>query len=84
LEDPNLNHDPDQFLDCSGLICPLPIVKTQRAIKKMEIGQVLEMISTDPGAVPDMKAWENQTRHVLMLSEERDDGKFRFLVKKTH
>ncbi len=62
----------------------MPIVKTQRAIKKLEIGQVLEMISTDPGAVPDMQAWENQTRHELLLSEEIDDGKFRFLVKKTH
>lgn len=75
---------PDQFIDCSGLICPMPIVKTQRAIKKLELGQVLEMISTDPGAVPDMQAWENQTRHEILLSEETDDGKFRFLVKKTH
>ena len=75
---------PDQFLDCSGLICPMPIVKTQRAIKKLELGQVLEMISTDPGAVPDMQAWENQTRHEILLSEETEDGKFRFLVKKTH
>ncbi len=75
---------PDQFLDCSGLLCPLPIVKTQRAIKRMEIGQVLEMISTDPGAVPDMQAWENQTRHKLLVTEKQDDGKFRFLVEKTH
>ncbi len=63
---------PDQFLDCSGLLCPLPIVKTQRAIKRMEIGQILEMISTDPGVVPDMKAWEDQTRHELVLTEEQD------------
>ena len=62
----------------------MPIVKTQRAIKKLELGQVLEMISTDPGAVPDMAAWENQTRHEILLSEETGDGKFRFLVKKTH
>jgi tRNA 2-thiouridine synthesizing protein A len=79
-----LDIKPDQFIDCSGLICPMPIVKTQRAIKKLELGQVLEMISTDPGAVPDMQAWENQTRHEILLSEETDDGKFRFLVKKTH
>jgi len=79
-----LDIKPDQFIDCSGLICPMPIVKTQRAIKKLELGQVLEMISTEPGAVPDMQAWENQTRHEILLSEETDDGKFRFLVKKTH
>ncbi|MFQ5504466.1 MAG: sulfurtransferase TusA family protein [Planctomycetota bacterium] len=74
----------DKFLDCSGLLCPMPVVKTRRAIKGMEIGQILEMIATDPGAVPDMEAWENQTRHELVLTEERDDGKFRFLIRKTH
>ena len=75
---------PDKFLDCSGLLCPMPVVKTKRAIKGMEIGQVLEMIATDPGAVPDMEAWERQTRHELLLSEEQGEDKFRFLIKKTH
>ena len=74
----------DKTLDCCGLICPMPVVKTKRAIKGMEIGQILEMIATDPGSVPDMQAWENQTRHEVLLSEEQDDGKFRFLIKKTH
>jgi len=75
---------PDKFLDCSGLLCPMPVVKTKRAIKGMEIGQVLEMIATDPGAVPDMEAWERQTRHELLLTEEQGQDKFRFLIKKTH
>ena len=75
---------PDKFLDCCGLDCPLPVAKTRRAIKGMEIGQILEMISTDPGVVPDMKAWEDQTRHELVLTEEQDEGKFRFLIRKTH
>ena len=76
--------EPDTFLDCSGLLCPIPVLKTKRAIKRMEIGQVLEMIATDPGVVPDMQAWENQTRHEILLTEERDDGSCRFLIKKTH
>jgi TusA-related sulfurtransferase len=50
----------------------------------MEIGQLLEMIATDPGVVPDMEAWERQTRHEILLSEEQSKGKFRFLIKKTH
>jgi TusA-related sulfurtransferase len=75
---------PDKFLDCSGLLCPMPVVKTKRAIKGMEIGQVLEMIATDPGAVPDMEAWERQTRHELLLCEGQGEDKFRFLIKKTH
>jgi TusA-related sulfurtransferase len=74
----------DKHIDCQGLLCPLPVVKTRRAIKDMAIGQVLEMIATDPGAVPDMKAWENQTRHELLLSEDKGDGTFRFLIRKTH
>ena len=73
----------DQKLDTSGLLCPLPIVKTFKAIKGMEIGQVLEMVATDPGSMPDMKAWANQTKHELLEAGEVD-GKFRFLVKKTH
>ena len=73
----------DKKLDCCGLICPMPVVKTKRAIKGMEVGQILEMIATDPGSIPDMEAWENQTRHEVLLAEEQD-GKFRFLIKKTH
>lgn len=75
---------PDLFLDCKGLICPMPVVKTRRAIKQIEIGQILEMVATDPGSVPDMEAWERQTRHELVLSEESEDGSFRFLIRKTH
>ena len=82
-----MEHKPDQFLDCTGLLCPMPVVKTRRAMKGMEIGQILEMIATDPGAVPDMEAWEKQTRHEVLLTEDLTEGsdeKFRFLIKKTH
>ncbi len=66
-----MSEKPDKFLDCKGLLCPMPVVKTKRAIKGMDIGQVLEMIATDPGAVPDMEAWAKQTRHELLLAEEQ-------------
>ncbi len=70
-------------LDTSGLSCPLPVVKTKKALKDIEIGDILEMISTDPGSIPDMEAWARQTGHELM--ESHDEGKsFRFLIKKTH
>ncbi len=75
---------PDAFLDCKGLMCPLPVVKTKKAIKGLEVGQILEMIATDPGAVPDMEAWERQTQHELLAKEDNGDGTFRFLIKKTH
>ncbi|MDH4059162.1 MAG: sulfurtransferase TusA family protein [Cyclobacteriaceae bacterium] len=70
-------------LDCSGLMCPMPVVKTAKTIKTMEIGDILEMISTDAGSMPDMQAWANQTKHELLESHD-EGGKFRFLIKKTH
>ena len=75
---------PDQALDCKGMLCPMPIVKTNKTLKKMEVGQTLEMTSTDPGAMPDMQAWARQTEHKLLLAEELGDGTFRFLIEKTH
>ena len=76
--------EPDKHLDCTGMLCPTPVVKPRRALKPMDIGQVLELIATDPGVVPDMEAWERQTRHEILLSEEPSEGNFRFLIKKTH
>ena len=76
--------EPDELLDCTGMLCPIPVVKTRRALKPMDVGQVLELIATDPGIVPDMEAWERQTRHEIMLREEPSEGVFRFLIKKTH
>lgn len=70
-------------LDCTGLLCPMPVVKTFKAIKELQVGDIMEMIATDPGSMPDMKAWANQTKHELVEAVE-ESGKFRFLIKKTH
>jgi TusA-related sulfurtransferase len=75
---------PDKTLDCSGLLCPMPVVKTKKIIKEMKVGEVLEMIATDPGAIPDMQAWARQTQHELLDAKKEDNGKFRFLIKVTH
>lgn len=72
---------PDQVLDCSGLACPMPILKTKKAIDGLQVGQVLQMIATDPGSVSDMDAWTKKTGHEL-LSHEDQGGKFVFLIKK--
>ncbi|NJN67257.1 MAG: sulfurtransferase TusA family protein [Chloroflexaceae bacterium] len=63
----------DKILDCSGMNCPMPVVKTSKAIKELEVGQVLKVIATDPGAPADMQAWSRQTGNELLLSEQ--DGK---------
>ncbi len=72
----------DQVLDCSGLLCPVPVVKTSKAVKAMEVGQILKLIATDPGSPPDMEAWSRQTGHELMRSMQ-EDGKFIFFIKRT-
>ena len=71
----------DQVLDCTGMLCPLPVVKTTKAIKQMQIGQVLKMIATDPGAPPDMAAWSRQTGNEL-LEQHEENGKFIFFIKR--
>jgi tRNA 2-thiouridine synthesizing protein A len=71
----------DQVLDCSGMLCPMPVVKASKAIKMMGIGQILKMIATDPGAPPDMEAWSRQTGNELLRSIQ-DDGKFVFYIRR--
>ncbi|MFQ5944256.1 MAG: sulfurtransferase TusA family protein [Anaerolineales bacterium] len=72
----------DKVLDCSGTMCPTPVIKTSKAIKEIEVGQVLQMIATDPGAVLDMQAWTRQTGNET-LKEYEEDGKFIFFFKRT-
>lgn len=72
----------DQVLDCTGLLCPIPVVKTSKAIKEIEVGQVLKMIATDPGAPPDMEAWVRQTGHE-MVAQELGDKHYEFWFRRT-
>lgn len=73
---------PDDVLDCTGMACPLPVVKTSQAIKKIEPGQVLELLATDPGVEPDMKAWTTRTGNEL-LSISSDGGVFHVLIRRS-
>lgn len=73
---------PDKQIDCLGLFCPLPIVKTQEAIRGLALGQVLEMLSDDPSSEPDMKSWSRRTGHEL-LESAKNGAVYRFLVRKT-
>jgi len=74
----------DKKLDCSGMLCPMPVVKTKKALKDMAVGDVLEMLSTDAGAMPDMYAWAKQTGHDLLDAIDDGTGKYVFVIKKTH
>ena len=67
--------------DASGLSCPLPIVKIKKALADMTSGQVLRVISTDPGSVADMAAFAEQTGNAL-LEQTTEGGKYVFFMKK--
>lgn len=71
----------DVTLDCYGLLCPMPIIQTARKIKELEIGQVLEIVSTDEGIREDMPAWCRQTGQEYLGLEE-DGDIFKVYVKK--
>ena len=68
-------------LDLKGLSCPLPIVKTAKAVKALAPGEIVEVFATDPGSVPDFKAWSQTTRNPLLESSE-DGGVYRFVLQK--
>ena len=72
----------DQVLDCTGMLCPMPIVKTTKAMKELESGQILKMIATDAGSPPDIAAWSRQTGNELLFSTEEGE-KFIFFLKKS-
>ncbi len=69
-------------VDYKGLFCPMPIVKISKDIKDIKVGQVLEMLATDPGSRADMDAWAKQTGNEL-LDVREEDGVFKFYVRRT-
>jgi tRNA 2-thiouridine synthesizing protein A len=74
--------NPDRQIDCTGLFCPMPIVKTREAMARMTAGQVLAMLSDDPASDPDMRSWAQNTGHEL-LEVTRTGAVYRFVIRKT-
>ena len=71
----------DKELDTRGMNCPLPILKTKKSLADITAGQVLKVISTDPGSVKDMQAFANQTGNELVSASE-NAGEFVFFMRK--
>jgi tRNA 2-thiouridine synthesizing protein A len=71
----------DKELDARGLNCPLPILRTKKALTDMHSGQVLKVLATDPGAVKDFQAFSRQTGHEL-VSHAETGREFTFFMKK--
>jgi tRNA 2-thiouridine synthesizing protein A len=81
---PETANAPTRTLDTKGDLCPLPVVKTSKAIKELGIGQILEVLATDPASKPDLAAWSKMTGHKLLSSDEQPGPPkvFRFLIQR--
>ena len=82
FKDENKMTQVHKTLDARGLSCPMPVLKSKKALKEMDIGHVLEILSTDPGSMADIPAWTRTTGQELVSSEELGPKDYRFLVKR--
>jgi len=71
----------NKVLDAKGIACPMPIVKTKKAIEEINSGEVLEIHATDKGAKSDLTAWAKSGGHEL-LKDTEEDGVLKFWIKK--
>lgn len=62
-----------KVLDLKELACPMPVVKVSKGIKEVEIGQVIEAHTTDPGALTDFPAWANTSGNEILKTDQQDD-----------
>ena len=72
----------EKVLDLKGLPCPMPVVKVSKGIKEVEIGQVIEAVTTDPGALADFPAWAKSSGNEIVKTD-KDDGVVKFYIKRT-
>ncbi len=71
----------NKSIDLKGLLCPMPVVKMAKAIKEIELGQVIEAFATDPGVMADIPAWCRTTGNEL-VTLEKVDKQFHFVVRR--
>lgn len=71
----------EREVDARGLNCPLPILRTKKALNDMSSGQVLRILATDPASVRDFEAFARQTGNQLLQHGEQD-GAFFFLLRR--
>ena len=73
---------PTRVLDCIGLYCPVPVMRTREEMDKLAVGDTLEILADDPAAEPDLKAWAKRSGQEIVTIEKMNEG-LRFKVKKT-
>ncbi len=69
-------------LDLKGLLCPLPVVRIAQAIKKVNVGDLVEARATDPGVLADIPAWARSTGNEVVSLEKQANKEIRFVVRR--
>ncbi len=70
-----------KVFDLQGLACPMPVVKVSKGIKEVEVGQVIEAQTTDPGALTDFSAWAKVSGNEIVKTEQ-EDKQIKFYIKR--
>jgi tRNA 2-thiouridine synthesizing protein A len=68
-------------VDAKGLACPMPVFRAKKGLMSVNVGEVVEVWATDPGSMPDFKAFANSTGHELLAAEQQGDV-YRFLLRR--
>ena len=71
----------DKSMDLKGLPCPMPVVKVSKGIKEVEVGQIIEAVTSDPGSLADFPAWAKTSGNEI-LKTDQDDGTITFYIKR--
>ena len=60
------------MLDAPGLNCPMPLVNARKEIRKLELGDVLKVVTTDRGSVADFQGWAKVAKNVELIGQETE------------
>jgi len=69
-------------VDARALSCPLPVIRAKKGIGEVQVGDVVEVLATDPGSMADFQAWTRSTGHELVKAEH-DADRYRFWIRRT-
>ncbi len=70
-----------KVLDLKGLACPMPIVKVSKGIKEVEVGQIIEAQTTDPGSLTDFPAWAKTSGNEIVKTDQ-EEKLIKFFIKR--
>ncbi|RLC32305.1 MAG: sulfurtransferase TusA family protein [Deltaproteobacteria bacterium] len=76
------NIQADTVLDTRGLTCPMPLLKTKKALKGMNPGQILEVLGNDPGSKKDIPDFANKKGNEFIGMVDSPEGHTRYFIKK--